>query len=253
MLFDTGGEGRELISIFLSLASASLYIMGLMEGKKGYRLFLSGMLLHLLGIIHRGFIINGIPLTEKHDNISFAAFSTALTYWYFYRRKGMSELGVTALPLISLLLLTSLAYAPLNTVSPFMRSPWFYLHMFFYFVSYGFFGISSAMGLHYLWSGKGDYELLQYKGAVHGWIMFSVALVAGSIWFFTAYGTYWLWTSRELWTTLMWFYYGLYLHVRLIKGLKGRPAAAIGCMGFPVALFTYFGVGTVIPSPPVQF
>jgi ABC-type uncharacterized transport system permease subunit len=247
-----GEEGLSLLTIFLLLIPAALYVMGLMEGKKGYYFFLSGVFFHILSILQRGLVIGGIPLTEKHDNISFMAFSMALAYWYFYR-KGVKDIGITALPLISVFMCIALAFKPIDTVSPFLRSPWFYVHIFFYFIGYGFFGISACIGLHYIINGKGEYEMLQYKGSIHGWIIFTIALVAGSIWFFMAYGTYWLWTSKELWITLVWFYYGLYLHARLIKGLSGRPAAALGCVGFALALFAYFGVGAIIPSPPTQF
>ncbi|MBI5640797.1 MAG: cytochrome c biogenesis protein CcsA [Nitrospirae bacterium] len=254
MICNIGGEeGQALLAVFVVLIPASFYIMGLVGGRKGLYLFSLGVLTHLFSMIQRGMVVGSIPLTEKHDNISFMAFSMALTYLYFHKKKKMADLGVTALPLISLSLLVSLAYEPVNTMSPFLRTPWFYLHIFLYFVSYGFFGISACIGLFYLIKGEAEQEVNQYRAAIHGWIMLSLSLVIGSIWFFVSYGTYWLWTSKELWTTLTWIYYGLYLHARLMKGLRGRPAAALGCLGFAIALFTYFGVGTIIPSPPTQF
>jgi len=248
-----GEETQAVITIFLALIPATFYALGLMEGKTGYRLFLTGLILHIASMVLRGMTVGSVPLTEKHDNISFMAFATALCYWYFSKRKGVKDLGLLALPLISITLIVSVAFSPLNTISPFQRSPWFYLHIFLYFVSYGFFGIAAAIGLLYLFTKKGDYEPLQYQAAIHGWIVLSLSLVAGSIWFFTAYGTYWLWTSKELWTTLMWFFYGAYLHARYVKGLSGRGAAILGIAGFAVALFAYFGVGTIIPAPPTQF
>ncbi len=248
-----GEETRSVITIVLLLIPATFYIMGLMEGRWGQGMFLAGLVSHAASMIQRGLEIGTVPLTEKHDNISFLAFSLALLYWYFSRKKSLQGLRDLALPLIAATLLTAFFFEPINTISPFLRTPWFYLHIFFYFISYAFFGISACIGLQYLFSGKNEHESLQYRGAVHGWIFFSLSLVVGSVWFFLAYGTYWLWTSRELWATIMWFYYGAYLHARYVKGLSGRPAAIMGLLGFPVALFAYFGVGTVLPSPPTQF
>ncbi len=248
-----GEEAQAIITVFLVLVPAALYIMGLMEGKTGYYFFLAGLVTHVLSIVLRGFTVSAVPLAEKFDNISFMAFATALCYWYFFKRKAIVGLGLLALPLISTILIIAAAYAPINTISPFQKTPWFYLHIFFYFVSYAFFAVSSCIGILYLYKKKNDYEAIQYWSAIHGWIVLSLALVAGSIWFFTAYGTYWLWTSKELWTTLVWFYYGMYLHARYVKGLSGRWAAVLGIGGFPVALFAYFGVGTIIPAPPAQF
>ncbi|MBI5102534.1 MAG: cytochrome c biogenesis protein CcsA [Nitrospirae bacterium] len=246
-------EGRSLFTIFLLLVSATLYIMGLMESKKGHYAFLAGLTVHVASIIERTLTLGTLPLTEKHDNISYMAFVMALSYLYIHVKKESRSLSVIMLPLISLLLCVSAAHLPINTVSPFMRSYWFYLHIFLYFTAFGLFGLSFCAGAVYMHGRKSEYESMQYRTALSGWVIFTAGLVSGSIWFYSAYGTYWLWTSRELWTTLLWFYYGLYLHARLMKGFRGRTASAIGTFGLIVALFTYFGVGTIIPSPPTQF
>jgi ABC-type transport system involved in cytochrome c biogenesis permease subunit len=248
-------DTKTIIEIFALLIPPIFYIFGLLENRRGYYLFIIGLLLHFLAILWRGLYLERLPLTEKHDNISFMAFCMALIYLYFYKKKGLKDVGITALPLICLFIFISLGYRTLDTVTPFLRSLWFYVYMIFYFLGLAFFGISSCIGIHYVLNGKKDYEIMQYRSSIYGWVMLSIGLVAGSIWFFIAYGTYWLWTSKELWNTITWFYYGVYLHARYIKGLKGRPAAVMGILGFGVALFTYFGIGPgkVIQSPPTQF
>ena len=246
-------ELSQLVVIFSLLVPAALYAMGMMEGRHSHRYFLAGMAAHGLTIVHRAFSIGGVPLTEKHDNVSFLAFAMAALSWYYLRRKGAREITITAVPMASITVMAALAFPVINTVSPFMRSPWFTLHMAFFFASYAFFGISACLGLVYVRGGGVDAEALQYRTAAYGWTLYTISLVLGSIWFFVAYGMYWLWTSKELWTTLTWFFYGMYLHQRYIKGISGIMAAMVGIAGFFIALFAYFGVGTVIPAPPVQF
>ncbi len=254
-MFDMIGadDSRIIITYALLLITASLYIMGLLKGKRGYYLFLSGIGLHLLGMLLRGLETGSIPLTEKHDNISFMAFSMALAYAYVSRKKDIKNLDILVLPLIALFLFVSLIHIPINTISPFLKTPWFYLHTFLFFSSYGLFGVGSCIGLLYFFYRNTEYEALQYRAIMSGWILYTIALIAGSVWFFIAYGTYWLWTPKELWTTLTWFYYGLYLHIRLMKGFRGLPASVVGILGFAFALFSYFGVGTILPSPPTDF
>jgi len=246
-------ELKQLAVIFSLLLPAALYGMGLSEGRSSRWFVLAGLILHFLTIVHRGIVVHGIPLSEKHDTISFFAFAVVLLYWHFAVRKGAQELALTALPLASVLLLTALLFPTIDTVSPFMRTPWFFLHMFFFFLSYAFFAISACFGFAYVRNGDIGTEALQYRTAAWGWTLYTVSLAAGSVWFFIAYGTYWLWTSKELWTTLTWFVYGMYLHQRYIKGIAGILAAIVGIIGFFIALFAYFGVGTIIPAPPVQF
>lgn len=246
-------EIAQLVMIFSLLLPAALYAMGMMEGKRSHWYFLAGMIAHGLTIVQRAYAVGGIPLAEKHDNVSFMAFVMAVLTWSFMRRKRLREITIAAVPMVSVTLIVSLAFPVINTLSPFMRTPWFFLHMLTFFLSYGFFGISACLGLVYVRGGEGEVEALQYRTAAYGWTLYTLSLFLGSIWFYSAYGMYWLWTSRELWTTLTWFFYGMYLHQRYIKGIAGITAGIVGIIGFAVALFAYFGVGTIIPAPPVQF
>jgi ABC-type transport system involved in cytochrome c biogenesis permease subunit len=241
--------------VLFLLIPACFYISGLVEGKKGLVFFILGIISHLGSILYRWYDLGIVPLTEKHDNISFMAFMVALIYLYFYVKRKIDGLAILVLPTICFFLFVSIMHRTVNTISPFMQSPWFFIHIFFFFTGYAFFILASCTGLFYLLRDRDDYEGLQYKMTMTGWCAYTIGLVAGSIWFFVAYGMYWLWTSKELWTTITWFYYGVYLHARYIKGLKGKPAAIIGILGLAVALFTYFGIGPgkIIQSPPTQF
>lgn len=242
----------EVVTSITIVLPAALYILGLMEGRVGSWLFGAGILTHLAGMAWRWGVLGRIPLAEKHDTISFMALSAAIAYLALSRNR-LKSLGMSALPLIAALLFVAAAHRPIDTLSEFMRSSWFYLHVVFYFASYGFFGVSACALAHYVVTGDGQYEAAGYAGASVGWILLSIGLFAGSVWFYLAYGTYWLWTSKELWISITWLWYGLFLHARLMRGLRGRPAAFIGAFGFVVALFTYFGVGTIIPAPPTFF
>ncbi len=241
--------------VLFLLIPATLYILALLGGKKGYVFFVLGLLSHLAGMLLRAKTIGYPPLTEKHDNISFMAFVMALGYPFVDRRLRNERLSITVLTMVCFFIFVSIMHRTINTVSPFMKSPWFFLYMFFYFLSYALFGLSSCIGVFYIFNKDSHYESLQYKTAMAGWVSYTMGIVAGSMWFFVAYGMYWLWTSKELWITITWFYYAIYIHARYIKLLRGRPAAVIGILGFMVALFTYFeiGPGKIIQSPPTQF
>lgn len=253
MTFGLDNYELRTLGIFFLLVPAAFYIMGLWEGKKGEYFFMAGVGFHLLTIAHRWSVLGWFPLAEKHDTISFMALCTALVYLYYQRQGRIKDLPLLALPLVSVFVFVSIGHRTIDTLSPFLQSPWFYLHVFFYFLSYGFFAVSACIGMIYIIQGGRDIELLQHRSAMNGWLLLSLSLFTGSIWFYVAYGTYWLWTSKEMWITITWLFYGLYLHARLMKGFSGRPASAMGVLGLAIALFTYFGVGTVIKSPPTQF
>lgn|GEM_PF-1473872 len=241
------------IAMLLVLVPAALYILGLSEGKKGFVFFLTGLAVHVASIVFRAVKLGALPLAEKYDNISFMALVMALSYLWLRRRQAVESLELALLPVVATLLAVAGLHKTINTVSPFMNTPWFYMHTFFYFTSYAFLGVGACIGAIYILSGRSAYERLQYRWTLFSWMALSASLVVGGVWFYMAYGTYWLWTSKELWITLTWLLLGLYMHARMTSWMRGRPAAVLGCLCFAAALFTYFGVGAVIPAPPTQF
>lgn len=227
--------------------------MGLYEDRKGHWLVGAGLVIHAFSIIQRWGYTGLIPLSEKRDNISLMAFTLAGLYFHMRLRRNERDLSIYALPLVVALIFVAIGHRTMDSITPFMQTGWFYLHALSYFAAYGVFGLSAALAARHIITGAEGAEWLSYRLASTGWVMLSLSLLFGSVWFYMAYGTYWLWTSREMWISITWLFYGLYLHSRLIGRLKGRTAAALGILAYLLALFTYFGVGTAIKSPPTQF
>lgn len=245
---------QELVAFILLVIPAIFYIMGMYEGKTGVRLFGVGVTLHIASIAERWMYTGLIPLSEKRDNISYMALCMAILYLTMrVRRDARGTINTLAPVVVCGLLVVAAMFRTMDSISPFMQTPWFYAHVIFYFASYAMFALSACFGVINALQPDEAKEWPQYRLASIGWIHLTASLICGSIWFYIAYGHYWLWTSKELWITALWLYYAVYLHARLMPAMKGRTAAIIGALGFAVALFTYFGVGTVIPSPPTQF
>jgi len=94
----------------------------------------------------------------------------------------------------------------------------------------------------------GFIEGMQYKAILIGYCLFTMSIIFGGIWAYLAWGTYWLWTPKELWTSILWMYYGFFLHTRLRQWWMGRPLAYLSIAGFAVVLFTYLGVSLLMKS-----
>ena len=116
------------------------------------------------------------------------------------------------------------------------------------FFAYALFGIAAVLGILALASKEAGIEVVQYKAILLGYCLFSTAMVCGGIWAYLAWGTYWLWTPKELWTVILWLFYSLYLHARLRKWWTGRPSVILGIIGFGIVMFTYLGVSLFMKS-----
>ena len=87
-------------------------------------------------------------------------------------------------------------------------------------------------------------EDLAFRVNVVGFILWTFTLVAGAIWAEAAWGRYWGWDTKEVWTFIIWVVYAGYLHARGTKGWRGTPSAWLSIVGFATVMFN-FGVVNV--------
>ena len=64
-----------------------------------------------------------------------------------------------------------------------------------------------------------------YKSITVGFAFFTIATVLGALWAADAWGGYWSWDPKETWALIVWLNYAAWLHMRLVKGLRGTVAA----------------------------
>jgi ABC-type transport system involved in cytochrome c biogenesis permease subunit len=213
------------------------------------RLVLIALAVHGALIIGSAVRYGRIPLIGTHDTLGFLAWSIGVVYLVFGWRRKRGLYSYLTIPLI-LLLIAGSVISPVmkGPLPPVLRTIWFELHVVLSFVSYALFAVGAVFGALFLRDGEREQETNQYRNILLGYVLFSVAMIFGGIWAHLAWGTYWLWTPKELWTTIVWFFYSLYLHARLVRGWTGRPVAWMGIAGFLIVMFTYVGVGLLMKS-----
>ena len=72
--------------------------------------------------------------------------------------------------------------------------------------------------------------------------IWTFAVIAGAIWADHAWGRYWGWDPKEIWSFITWVVYAGYLHARATAGWQGRKAAVDLALAFGCLLFNFFGV-----------
>lgn len=242
-----------MIQILFILLFISLYGLSMSGGKKGTAFYLSGLLFHSIYIVYRGISLGWLPVTERHDILLAMGLVTAMSFIYLYKRTSVNML-LNILPLFVIVFCFFAVFEErFDTVEPYMNSRWFFMHIVLFILGYSLLTMGSVTGVLFLKEKAMQYELIQYRCILFGWLLFSLSLIAGSIWFYRVYGVYWLWTANELWITVTWLYYSFYLHSRIMKSLSGRPSSMLGLAGFAVILFSYLGVIPILGSPWRQF
>ncbi|WP_298234994.1 c-type cytochrome biogenesis protein CcsB [uncultured Azohydromonas sp.] len=83
---------------------------------------------------------------------------------------------------------------------------------------------------------------LMYKAIAVGFAFFTIATILGAFWAAEAWGGYWSWDPKETWALIVWLNYAAWLHMRLMKGLRGSMSAWWALAGLVVTTFAFLGV-----------
>jgi cytochrome c-type biogenesis protein CcsB len=204
-------------------------------------------------------IFHQAPLSNFYESLVFFSWCLAALTLIFLSRYTESFLGVVGGLLASLVL----AYASLGVDSsirplmPALKSNWLLVHVITAFLGYAAFGLAFGAAVLYLVQGSKKkaqgparplLDRLIYRAAVIGFIFLTVGILTGAVWAETAWGRYWSWDPKETASLITWFIYAALLHARLVQGWQGRPIAWLAVAGFGAVLFTYLGVGFLLPG-----
>ena len=83
---------------------------------------------------------------------------------------------------------------------------------------------------------------VMYKSIAVGFAFFTIATILGAFWAAEAWGGYWSWDPKETWALIVWLNYAAWLHMRLMKGLRGTVSAWWALVGLAVTTFAFLGV-----------
>jgi cytochrome c-type biogenesis protein CcsB len=89
-------------------------------------------------------------------------------------------------------------------------------------------------------------DRLAYRTIVFAFPIWTLAVIFGAIWAEQAWGRYWGWDPKEVWSFVTWVVFAGYLHARATVGWRGRPAAVLAVIGFVALVFNLVVVNTVI-------
>ena len=234
------------VTLAIIILSVIFYFLG------HYRMVFiyAGFLLQATYLFSRGMQLGRLPIIGPHDTLFFLSasivlFAIPLTVKLKNRQQLLSPILILSIIFIFL----SLLYKPHNVpLTPLLKTFWFEAHIVLSFFSYALFSIAAVLGVVIFVRGGELIEILQYKIILVGYGLFSAGMIFGGIWAYLAWGTYWLWTPKEIWTVILWLFYSLYLHARLRQWWTGKPLVSLGIIGFFIMMFTYLGVSLLMES-----
>ncbi len=201
------------------------------------------------------------PLTNEYEFALAFALGTALAALAVDAGRDDRSPAVQA---VSMLLAAALvAYARLllpdikraiQPLPPALDSVWLPLHVGAAALAYGALAVAGAAGLVWLAHApeRTAVGTTLQRGISAGYPLLTLSLIFGLIWAQVAWGRYWAWDLKEVWTLVTWLIYTLYWHLHRRPGWPGRRIAWLAAAGLAAILFTFLGVGWLARSIGLQ-
>jgi len=243
------------LSLAAYAAEAGLGLAG-EAWSRPFRSFLfGGLLLHALFLGARWVLSGHAPMAGLFESLTVFSFFCALSAFLLCR--GERTRGARA-TIAWLALLpqagASLADKRLVPLYPALDTPWFAAHVGLSLLGYGLFAGGFALARAYLRGGDDACYRGAAASALWGFSAFSAGMVCGGIWAYYAWGSYWIWTPKELWSAVLWIYFAALVHLKFIPPGEGRLRwtrrleMGATAAGYFVMLATFLGVSLLLRS-----
>jgi len=219
-----------------------------------------GWALHTAAVVTRGLAAGRVPWANMFE---FSLTGTALITLIFLLVQfwqNLKFLGVfiTGLTIILLGIATVNYWVPVVPLQPALQSYWLVIHVFVAIAGTGFFALGAGLAVAQLVqtyrqgrtaTGKLRFmatlpdadrlEVLTYRVLLVGFVLWTFTLIAGAIWAERAWGRYWGWDTKEVWTFIIWVVYAGYIHARATRGWRGARSSWLALIGFAAVMFNF--------------
>ena len=243
---------------------------GDMYGRIAISLTVLSFLLHTGGVLSRSLSVQRAPWGNMYEfSTAFSMVAVGAYLCFLLAKKKVRWIG---LPLVTTVLLdlglaVTVFYTDSDQLVPALHSYWLWIHVSLAIICGALFYLGFVGSLLYLFRDSYESKLLRggkpsklgtsimerlpsansldkfaYRINAAVFPFWTFTIVAGAIWAGDAWGRYWGWDPKEVWSFITWVAYASYLHARATAGWKGRKAAYLALLAFACFLFNYYGV-----------
>ncbi|WNB85932.1 c-type cytochrome biogenesis protein CcsB [Cellulomonas sp. ATA003] len=222
-----------------------------------------GLLLHLVAVVTRGLAAGRAPWANMYEFTLVGTLVAVAVLLTVLRRRDLPFLGVmvTGVTVLGLAAGLLVFFIQADGVQPALDSYWLVIHVGIAITSTGIFTVAFAASVLQLLrdsraqgsaalAGNGwrwletvprasELEALSFRLNAVGFVLWTFTLIAGAIWAEHAWGRYWGWDPKEVWTFVIWVVYAAYLHARTTRGWAGRRAAWFVIVGYACVIANF--------------
>ena len=245
------------------IAAVFFYLLHLPLRKDRLRMIalgciLAGFALQTAALAWRWALAGFLPVTNLFSTLFFFSWALAASFVYFELRYRLHAAGLFVM-LLNIVLLGFCLPRDMSIpqLIPSLDTPLFTLHIVFSFLGYALFAMAFSLGALYLVQKRLGHNLLpdmtelrklNEEAIFLGFCFFTLCMIAGGIWAYIAWGYYFSWNIKSLWSFLVWLFYAGMCHAKFARRWQGPVYAWLSIAGFGLVLFTYLGIGLLLES-----
>ena len=226
-------------------------------GGIAWSLTILGTLLLTAAVILRGLEVHRVPLGNMFEFAITASMFLMLVFTAWSTRRDLRWLGLFVVTpvLLTLGFAITIWYVDGAELMPSLKSYWLVIHVTIATLSMALFAIGAVLTGLYLWqdrveaSGTRSFmnrlpasrqlEKLAYGMHIMAFPLWTFTVIVGAVWARQAWGSYWNWDPKEVWSFVIWVVYAAYLHARVTSGWRKQNAALIALAGFACIIVNY--------------
>jgi cytochrome c-type biogenesis protein CcsB len=222
-----------------------------------------GAAIHAAGVITRAIGAGRVPWGNMYEFLTTGAFVAVAIFLLVLIRRDLRFLGTFVIGLAVIMLVAAAVafWTPVGHLVPALQSYWLIIHVSIAVISSALFTLTFAMSALQLVqahrqktvaAGGGDklgfmrlvpsalsLENLSYRINAIAFVGWTFTLMFGAIWAEKAWGRFWGWDTKEVWTFVIWVVYAGYLHARATRGWTGTRAAWLSIVGYLCVVFNF--------------
>jgi cytochrome c-type biogenesis protein CcsB len=223
----------------------------------------------LIAIVLRGIAAGRTPWANMYEFALVGTFVAVAVFAGVNTRRDVRFLGafVAGLGVLFLVLAQTRFFVEAMGVQPALQKYWLVIHVGVAIAATGIFTVAFVTSvLQLLRDGRDDgsvllgsrrwgwldhtpapaaLESLSFRLNSVAFVLWTFTLIGGAIWAEDAWGRYWGWDPKEVWSFIVWVVYAAYLHARTTRGWSGTRAAWFVVAGYACVLFNFTGVNLI--------
>lgn len=236
---------NELLIPLLIVSAVGYLLTGILfllkKNRFAYAAMIAAWIVNAAVLLLNGLIVNDIPLGNMYQVQGVLAFCFLPLFLLFLVREKLNWTGVyfafaSSLPMIGAIFMDKQATWKRM---PALQSNWFVPHVLAYMISYALCAVAFIMLIR-LWCSKEKGELRRaiYQILRTAFPFMTFGMLSGALWAEEAWGQYWSWDAKEVWSLITWGLYLVYFHCR--KSAWNKYADWAHLLAFLALLTTFF-------------